>query len=99
MRANPAGIRVCCCRPVEFGFQSGNECLDFGVTRTRPIRRRHLTAADLVEDLLPKFGVVGDFVEIRCVEAEATGHRSVVVTGDAVLIDECALRWGGWWRR
>ena len=60
----------------------------------RPARRRHRPRAQLPHDLLPGGGVVADADGVHRVEGEVRRPQPLVVTGDAVAVEDRAHRFG-----
>ena len=61
---------------------------------TRPPRRRHRLRAQLADHALPDFRIRARVRGVECIECESGGAESLVMAGDAVLIDE--RLWRGW---
>ena len=57
--------------------------------------RWHHAAAELHRDLLPELGVGGSLRRVGALERESAGLGAGVVTGDAVLLDECLIGGSG----
>src|SRR5688572_10688368 len=68
-----------------------DEGIQRGARWPRHAGRRHLSAADLANDFLPRLRTGRDVRQGDRVEREPAGLRPLVVTGDAVLIDQRAL--------
>ena len=56
--------------------------------RPRPVGRRHLARADLVENFLPGLRLSRQRRERVGTQAEAAGQRAIVMTRDAVRFHE-----------
>jgi hypothetical protein len=91
-------------RAIETRFQLGGKCIEprsIGPLRTA---RRHHAGADLLDDLFPRLDVAADLRDVEPIELETRRFQPLIVTGDAVLIEErrlgrcrgCGLRcWSG----
>ncbi len=79
-------------RAVEFVFERyGQRFVSCGV-RARQTGWRHHARAQLAHHFFPLLGVLANVREIQLVEHQARGLQFLVVTGDAVLIENGALR-------
>ena len=95
MQRGSAGVRSSGCRSVEvmlngFGKRSKRRTL-----WTRSTRRRHKTGTNFARDLLPGFGLGSNMLEVEFIEHEVGGFQLLVMTGNAILIDERAMLRGG----
>src|SRR5215831_8116397 len=91
MQRGSAGVRSSGCRAVEvmlngFGKRSKRRTL-----WTRSARRRHKTGTNFARDLLPGFGLRSNMLEVEFIEHQVAGFQLLVMTGDAILIDERAM--------
>ena len=65
-----------------------------GVIRPRHADRRHLPCANLPENFLPHLRMLAHILRDHRVERQATPFHAIVVTGDAIAIDEVERRGG-----
>lgn len=89
MRAHVRHLRMRLRRAIERRRDRCDDVARLGGVGTRSTRGRHLSAANLVEHLLPQLRVAGD-IGGRARERESRGAGAVVVAGHAVLLDERA---------
>ena len=79
------------CGAVERSFQESGQtihCRRFG---TPCARRRHHSAPELPYDFFPRFGMLGDFLQIEILERQS-GHLGIgIVAAEAVLFQERAM--------
>jgi NAD(P)-dependent dehydrogenase (short-subunit alcohol dehydrogenase family) len=68
----------------------GKRC-ERGALWTRSARRRHQTRTNFARDLLPGFGLGSDMLGVEFIEHQVAGFQLLVVTRDAILIDERAM--------
>ncbi len=73
-----------------FAFRPGHERVDVSLRRLTASRRRHQTAAQFADGLLPDIGMVADRVERQPVERKTSGMHSGAVTAGAVRVDHGA---------
>jgi hypothetical protein len=73
-------------RPLERGHEGVHVCL----RRTTDARRGHQPAAQLSDNLLPDVSVVADASKVHRVEREICSLSPLVVTANAIRIEECA---------
>ena len=78
-------------RAVEARFEIAGEGVEHGALGPPRAARRHHARADLADDLFPRRRVLPDVFEIHPVEQQAAGLQPLVVTGDAVLIEQRRL--------
>jgi len=67
-----------------------------GTLWTRSARWRHQTRTNFARDFLPGFGLRSDMLEIEFIEHQVAGFQLLVMTRNAILIDERAMLRGGW---
>ena len=75
---------------IERGFERRDERLAGGLVRTRQSGWRHHAGADLANHFFPDVGMGRHVADPRRIEREVGGLQPLVVTADAVLIDERA---------
>ena len=80
---------------VELILQSDGQRFVCGGRGTRKALRRHHAGAKFANDFFPRLGLVADMGEIHFVELKTGGFELLVVAGDAVLIEDGALRGQG----
>ena len=86
--ADSAGIRVCRPGPVDVGLE---RCRHGAIRRRigpRPPGRRHRARAKFADHALPDLRIGARLRCVERVERESGGAKSLVVTGDAVLIEQ-----------
>jgi hypothetical protein len=86
-----ARIRLGCGSGVQRAFQPGEEGVRSGFVGPGQSRWRHHISADFPDHLLPDFRVGGNVGEIKFVEHHSGGLGSLVVTDDAVLVEQRVL--------
>ena len=91
-RFGPAGIRAGGRGAIELGLQPRREPVVGGLVRPRPAGRRHEAGAKLPHDLFPDVRVGADIRHVQRVEREPGRLQLLVVAGDAVAIEDGALR-------
>src|SRR5262249_33116605 len=96
MQRGAARIRSAGRSAVEVVFNGFGKRSESGTLWTRSARRRHQTGTKFARDLLPGFGLRSDMLEIEFIEHQVAGFQLLVMTGDAILIDEGAMLRGGW---
>ena len=79
---------------VERGLEIRHETGARGGVRARQARRRHQVAVKLLDNLLPQLRIAIDVRDVGVVERQAARLQALVVAGDAVGVDESALRGG-----
>ena len=75
---------------IELAFHPGDERVDVSLSRLAASRRRHQTAAQFADGLLPDIGMVADRVERQRVERKTSGMHCGAVTAGAVGVDHGA---------
>src|SRR5215831_3983401 len=95
MQRGPAGIRSAGRGAVEVVLNGFGKRIERGTLWTRSARRRQQTCTNFARDLLPGFGLRSDMLEIEFIEHQVAGLQLLVMTGDAILIDERAMLRGG----
>ena len=86
-----ARIGIALSRAIQRAFQpvdKGRHLGRFGFGR---IGRRHLPGADFAQDLLPNCRVAADMIEIQTFQHDVGGSGFLVMTGDAIFLDQRAL--------
>ena len=78
-------------RGVEFAFQPGAKRVVGGVVRTRPGTGRHGAGPQFPDHLFPLRGMRRDVRRVDRLKREAAGLQPVVVTGDAVTVEQRLL--------
>ena len=73
---------------IDRAFELRDECVNACFIGTGRTRWRHHAATQLANHLFPRFGILRHQIEVRRVEHQSGGLASLVVTGDAVLVDE-----------
>ena len=79
---------------IELGLEIRNERRRPGAVRPRPSRRRHGARPKLPDHLFPHMGAGVHARQVRRVEGEPGGLQPRVVAGDAIAIEEGAVRGG-----
>ena len=87
MHDDAARLRIGGRRRVERGLERGRSALVGGVIGPRQSWRRHLVRAQLARDALPRLRLMADAREVEPVEHEPRRLERLVVTGDAVAIE------------
>src|SRR5690242_13801808 len=95
MERSPAGVRSPGCRAVEVVLNGFGKRSERGTLWTRSARRRHQTRTKFARDLLPGFSLRSDMLEVEFIEHQVAGLQLLVMTGDAILIDQRAMLRGG----
>jgi len=88
--ANPPRVRVRFPRPVDDVLHAAGHGAIRRLVRPRDTRRRHRARTQPGDDLFPRFRVRSGRRQIEAVELEPGGVKSLVVTADAVFVDEGA---------
>jgi len=96
MQRGSAGVRSASCGAVEVVLNGFGKRSERGTLWTRSARRRHQTRANFARYLLPGFGLSSDMLEIEFIEHQVAGFQLLVMTRDAILIDEGAMLRSGW---
>ena len=79
-------------KPCPGRFRAATPSQSIGsLIRLGPAQRRHHSGPELHDDFFPGCRAAGNVVEIRLVEHQAGGFDLLVVAGDAVLVEQCAL--------
>src|SRR4030095_13182337 len=76
---------------VQFILKPGDESEVLRLFRPLLIRRRHHSGAQLANDFFPFLTVRCDATDIKRVEGEVCGADSVVMTFDAIVVDQRPL--------
>ena len=92
MRRNASRVRPRRGRTVELRFEPGTEPVVLRRSGTRAAGGRHHPAAQLQDDPLPDVRRHPDAGDVERVEGQPARAAVLVVTGDAVAIEERALR-------
>ena len=88
-----AGIRLSGGRAIETRFEAAGEAVERRAIGARHAGWRHQAGAHLAHDLLPRLGVIaGLTASSPAATADCPVLRSLVVAGDAVLLDERLVR-------
>src|SRR5262245_38267403 len=95
MQHGSAGGRSSGCRAVEVMLNGFGKRSKRRTRWTRSARRRHQTRTNFARDLLPGFGLRSNMLEVEFIEHQVGGFQLLVMTGDAILIDEGAMLRGG----
>ena len=77
---------------VEFIFKRDRQPLICGIIRTRHSRGRHHACPQLPYNLFPFLGMIANMREVQFVQHQARSLQLLVMAGDAVLIENIALR-------
>jgi hypothetical protein len=88
----PARIRIRRRGTIELTLEPRRKRVVGGPIRTRPADRRHETGAELDDDLLPGRSVRAHVRQRQRVESKSRGFRPLIVTGDAVPIQQLLMR-------
>ena len=99
MQQRPSRIRASRRGAVERRLQPGGDRIVGGIVRARPARGRHRAAPELLDDLLPDIGPGLGVRHVELVEREARRPQSLVVAGDAVLLEHRRMIRGDTGRR
>ncbi len=84
---------------IDFGFEPVAQPLVLGERRARDVGGRHHAGAQLPDHLLPHLGVVRHLHQVEALQRQIGGLESIVVTGDAVLVQQRAWLFDGSPRR
>jgi hypothetical protein len=95
MQRGPAGVGSASCGAVEVLLNGFGKRSERGTLWTRSARRRHQARTNFACDFLPGFGLRSDMLEIEFIEHQVAGFQLLVMTGDAILIDERAMLGSG----
>ena len=87
----PPGTRVGGRRAIERRFEIGDEAIEPCRLRARHARRRHHAGAHLADHLLPGFRGRGHGANVHVLQRQFAGFHAIVVTGDAVGLQQCAV--------
>ncbi len=81
-------VRLGLRRAIQPGFDGSNEFVRGVGVRAGHSWGRHRARTQLHDHFFPGLGVGGDFGEVHGIQHEAAGFEALVMTGDAVLVDE-----------
>jgi len=81
-------VRVRRQRLVESGFQRRREAVQNCAVGTRRAGRRHQAGFQLEHHLFERLGAAGNIVEADRIERQPAGLQAIVVTGDAVRLEQ-----------
>ena len=84
-------------RPVERRLDRGDKALQHRRIRLWPALGWHLTASQLADDLLQHLGIAVNVRDVDGIERKPCGQPALVVTGDAVLVEQCPGGGTGAW--
>ena len=91
--ADAPGVRRSGPGAIQLGFQPARgSAVRIGV-RARPARRRHRARAQLRDHALPDLGAGGRLCRVQRIERHPCGTQPLVVTSDAVFLDDRLGRW------
>src|SRR5262245_27381083 len=96
MQRGPARVRSANCGAGEVPLDGLGNRSERGALWTGSARRRHETGTNVALDLLPGFGLRPDMLGFEFIEHQVARFQLLVMTGDAILIDEGAMLRGGW---
>ena len=94
-RLGAARIRVGRRGAVQRGFEPPRQAVIRRPIRPRPAGRRHHARPELPHDLLPDLRGVIDVIQVECIESQTGRLQPVIVTRDAVAIEQRAMRGAG----
>ena len=96
MRRDTTRLQTLCRRGIERGFQPGCEVVVHLLRRARAPGGGHHPPPELVNHPLPHRWGLADVVDVQYVQSQPRRPQPLVVTGDAVAIEQRALgyRWG-----
>ena len=79
---------------VQAGLERRDERVERDLRRARKTGRRHEAAAHLLDDLLPQLALGAEVRGVNLIERQVAGLEPLVVTGNAVGVEERAAGGG-----
>ncbi len=76
---------------IDLGFEPTGQAIVRCQVGARHARRRHGSSAQFADHFFPDVGVRRDGAKIHGVQREAAGLEALVVTGDAILVEDRAV--------